>query len=56
MYIHLEIMFVKLATRLSDCRGEITAREASPNEPRFGPKVLPKQLKDLKEFRKKLAP
>ena len=39
-------------------RGEITVREASPNEPpfepRFGPRVLPKQLKSLKEFSKKL--
>jgi hypothetical protein len=39
-------------------RGEITVREASPNEPpfepRFGPKALPKQLKNLKEFSKKL--
>ena len=39
-------------------RGEITVREASPNEPpfepRFGPKVLPKQLKNLKEFSKKI--
>jgi hypothetical protein len=26
----------------------------SPFEPRFGPKALPKQLKDLKEFSKKL--
>jgi DUF4097 and DUF4098 domain-containing protein YvlB len=39
-------------------RGEITVREASPNEgpfePHFGPRVLPKQLKSLKEFSKKL--
>ena len=39
-------------------RGEIIVREASPNEPpfepRFGPKALPKQLKNLKEFSKKL--
>jgi DUF4097 and DUF4098 domain-containing protein YvlB len=39
-------------------RGQITVREASPNEPpfapRFGPEVLPKQLKRLKEFSKKI--
>src|SRR5579862_170016 len=36
-------------------RGEITVREALPNEPpfepRFGPKALPKQLKNLKNLK-----
>jgi DUF4097 and DUF4098 domain-containing protein YvlB len=39
-------------------RGQIVVREASPNEPpfapRFGPRVIPKQLKSLKEFGKKI--
>jgi DUF4097 and DUF4098 domain-containing protein YvlB len=38
-------------------RGEITVREALPNEPPFAPRfgpATPKQLKNLKEFSKKL--
>jgi DUF4097 and DUF4098 domain-containing protein YvlB len=39
-------------------RGQIIVREATPNEPpfepRYGPRVIPKQLKGLKDFGKKM--
>jgi DUF4097 and DUF4098 domain-containing protein YvlB len=40
--------------KLRSDRGEITVREASPNEPPFEPRVGPTQLKGLKDFSKKI--